>query len=238
MKSKQDLHEDWASNRSYCQRLAELAFPAKIWIRGVSYDKDQLSQELAATMACGDRSLMHLLARRFFMSPGSAAADAFRLQRLSRYARFSGQALHGGQSLRQAGLENPKLQHACGCLCALYAEQVASGAGDARAPGLGTGNWRGHLQIRGAARTDGRLLLWRRHSQRYLQPGDRQGLAQLGLLPHLDYLSSVSGGGYIHEFLAAWILASSARAGWRWRKSWCRRPSRAVRRARRSRSSG
>ena len=33
-----------------------------------------------------------------------------------------------------------------------------------------------------------------------------QGLAQLGLLPHVDYLSSVSGGGYIHEFLAAWIL--------------------------------
>jgi len=33
-----------------------------------------------------------------------------------------------------------------------------------------------------------------------------QGLAQLGLLPHIDYLSSVSGGGYIHEFLAGWIL--------------------------------
>jgi len=33
-----------------------------------------------------------------------------------------------------------------------------------------------------------------------------QGLAQLGLIPHIDYLSSVSGGGYIHEFLAAWIL--------------------------------
>jgi hypothetical protein len=33
-----------------------------------------------------------------------------------------------------------------------------------------------------------------------------QGLAQLGLLKWVDYLSSVSGGGYIHEFLAAWIL--------------------------------
>jgi hypothetical protein len=33
-----------------------------------------------------------------------------------------------------------------------------------------------------------------------------QGLAQVGLLPWIDYLSSVSGGGYIHEFLAAWIL--------------------------------
>jgi hypothetical protein len=36
--------------------------------------------------------------------------------------------------------------------------------------------------------------------------GVLQGMAQVGLLPHIDYLSSVSGGGYIHEFLAAWIL--------------------------------
>jgi hypothetical protein len=36
--------------------------------------------------------------------------------------------------------------------------------------------------------------------------GVMQGLAQLGLLPWVDYLSSVSGGGYIHEFLAGWIL--------------------------------
>jgi hypothetical protein len=36
--------------------------------------------------------------------------------------------------------------------------------------------------------------------------GVLQAIAQLGLLPHVDYLSSVSGGGYIHEFLAGWIL--------------------------------
>jgi hypothetical protein len=36
--------------------------------------------------------------------------------------------------------------------------------------------------------------------------GILQGLAELGLLPFIDYLSSVSGGGYIHQFLAAWIL--------------------------------
>jgi len=35
--------------------------------------------------------------------------------------------------------------------------------------------------------------------------GVLQGLARLGLLKNFDYLSSVSGGGYIHEFLAAWI---------------------------------
>ncbi|MGA7341209.1 MAG: hypothetical protein WBE72_01955 [Terracidiphilus sp.] len=44
--------------------------------------------------------------------------------------------------------------------------------------------------------------------------GVMQGLAQLGLLPCIDYLSSVSGGGYIHQFLAAWILRDrEGRAG-------------------------
>jgi hypothetical protein len=36
--------------------------------------------------------------------------------------------------------------------------------------------------------------------------GMLQGLAELGLLRFVDYLSTVSGGGYIHQFLAAWIL--------------------------------
>jgi Patatin-like phospholipase len=35
--------------------------------------------------------------------------------------------------------------------------------------------------------------------------GVLQGLAKLKLLSHFDYMSSVSGGGYIHEWLAAWI---------------------------------
>lgn len=35
--------------------------------------------------------------------------------------------------------------------------------------------------------------------------GILQGLAELGILHKFDYLSSVSGGGYIHEWLAAWI---------------------------------
>src|ERR1700722_17924992 len=35
--------------------------------------------------------------------------------------------------------------------------------------------------------------------------GVLQGLARVKLLSKFDYLSSVSGGGYIHQFLAAWI---------------------------------
>ena len=39
--------------------------------------------------------------------------------------------------------------------------------------------------------------------------GILQGLAELGLLGCFDYLSSVSGGGYIHQWLAAWISRRS-----------------------------
>jgi len=39
--------------------------------------------------------------------------------------------------------------------------------------------------------------------------GILQGLAELGLLRRFDYLSSVSGGGYIHQWLAAWIRRAS-----------------------------
>ncbi len=40
--------------------------------------------------------------------------------------------------------------------------------------------------------------------------GVMQALAQLGVLSRLDYLSSVSGGGYIHQFLAGWLLREPA----------------------------
>lgn len=39
--------------------------------------------------------------------------------------------------------------------------------------------------------------------------GVLQGLAELNLLRSFDYLSSVSGGGYIHQWLAAWISRES-----------------------------
>ena len=41
--------------------------------------------------------------------------------------------------------------------------------------------------------------------------GVLQGLARLDLLKNFDYLSSVSGGGYIHQFLAAWIKREEER---------------------------
>jgi hypothetical protein len=42
--------------------------------------------------------------------------------------------------------------------------------------------------------------------------GVLQGLAALGVLGEFDYLSSVSGGGYIHEWLAAWIKREDVRS--------------------------
>jgi hypothetical protein len=43
--------------------------------------------------------------------------------------------------------------------------------------------------------------------------GVLQGLAKLGILHKFDYLSSVSGGGYIHEWLAGWIRREEGNAG-------------------------
>ena len=40
--------------------------------------------------------------------------------------------------------------------------------------------------------------------------GVLQGLARIKLLSKFDYLSSVSGGGYIHQFLAAWIYRTGS----------------------------
>ena len=42
--------------------------------------------------------------------------------------------------------------------------------------------------------------------------GVLQGFAQMGLLPRIEYMSSVSGGGYIHEFLAGWILHNGSQS--------------------------
>ncbi|MEG9432296.1 hypothetical protein JAO32_08305 [Terriglobus sp. ADX1] len=41
--------------------------------------------------------------------------------------------------------------------------------------------------------------------------GILQGLAKLRKLSEIDYISSVSGGGYVHQFLAAWIKNESAK---------------------------
>lgn len=43
--------------------------------------------------------------------------------------------------------------------------------------------------------------------------GVLQGLAKLGILHKFDYLSSVSGGGYIHEWLASWIKREEEKTG-------------------------
>src|ERR1035441_1795164 len=43
--------------------------------------------------------------------------------------------------------------------------------------------------------------------------GILQGLAKLGILHKFDYLSSVSGGGYIHEWLAGWIKREEKNIG-------------------------
>jgi hypothetical protein len=42
--------------------------------------------------------------------------------------------------------------------------------------------------------------------------GVLQALSELNLLRHIDYLSTVSGGGYVHQWFAAWVLRSTGNA--------------------------
>ena len=48
-------------------------------------------------------------------------------------------------------------------------------------------------------------VLRRRHPQRTFNLGVLQGLAEFGLLKNFDYLSTVSGGGYIGSWFASWV---------------------------------
>ena len=70
------------------------------------------------------------------------------------------------------------------------------------------------------------VLLRRRHSQRHLQPGHPARTGRKARLDQVDYLSSVSGGGYIHSWLVAWLkrkttelkeqhVAEPERSAWR-----------------------
>ena len=55
--------------------------------------------------------------------------------------------------------------------------------------------------------------------------GVTQGLARLGLLQEFDYLSSVSGGGYIASWLRTWIYREGRQ---RCSRPWCNRRSNAT----------
>ncbi len=204
MKSTQELHEAWASNRSYCRRLSELTFPEKIWVRGTAFEPQQLRQELETAISRGDRSLLRLLARRFFLHPETISVNELIEKIFPETREFLGKSYTAG-TLYGKLLDSPKLQHAVAVTTHFtpskwLLEQEMQARPDCQTNGEDIYKSVGRRGLMGVCFSGGGIR------SATFNLGIAQGLAQLGLLPYVDYLSSVSGGGYIHQFLAAWIL--------------------------------
>jgi hypothetical protein len=98
--------------------------------------------------------------------------------------------------------EQPYLKHRRE-LCGLPADQTYGS--DHGEEGVDPYTWAAHNRVRGVCLSGGGIR------SATFNLGVLQGLARLDLLHRFDYLSSVSGGGYIHEFLAAWITREEQR---------------------------
>lgn len=188
----------------YCRRLVEIAFPVTIEIEGRSFHKDEFIKKLAEDsgflqrVASGgsEYSSVDELVEKYFPSKvdlGDVSYSEVELhtvlpshpklqQRLAARTSFTPSKWLVEQEMLAQGVWNGDT--ACGDIYRIAADRALTGVCFS-----GGG-------IRSATFNLGVL----------------QGLAQLGLLPHIDYLSSVSGGGYIHEFLAGWILQDGSQS--------------------------
>jgi len=97
---------------------------------------------------------------------------------------------------RSRGLRDPKQQHAI--------KTAHDESGDTPAEKQSTFQKAHDAQLIGLALSGGGIR------SATFNLGVLQGLAELGLLPIFDYLSMVSGGGYIGAWLAAWIMRAGS----------------------------
>jgi hypothetical protein len=213
-------------NVSYCKRLAELQFPDKVWIEGAPYTEETLAVELGR-----NAELLQRLVELCFLQDKKAANNADLLdasmaaqvvQKLFPKAlRFGGRIFEddpaektdgktGKEKLFEALIKDPKLQQFVAAR--RYYMPSKWLVEQERIARKGSDEWCGDIYeevaregLTGVCFSGGGIR------SATFNLGVVQGLAQLGMLPHIDYLSSVSGGGYIHEFLAGWILRNGNR---------------------------
>lgn len=204
------------SNDAYCKRLAELVFPRTARIDGHAYDEAQLWARVA-----GDTELRKQLARRFFLGRSWTTEQVVRAA-FPLKVTFQGKSyfraaqkdlpvsLRGNVADCGVFLEDLKKDHKLQQLAAVQTHFVPSKwllEQEMTARGIWDGSKAEDVYTTVARKgLTGVCFSGGGIRSATFNLGVIQGLAQLGLLPHVDYLSSVSGGGYIHEFLAAWIL--------------------------------
>ena len=182
------------------EELADLAFVPRVTIEGDEYTRAELHAELAH-----NHKLKLRLEKRYHHNGHKWNVDG-----LTSVA-FMPKITIGAEEYTKVGLaqelpENPKLQQQVGA----RVHYVPS-------------KWLLEQEMESCGRwsaTSGEDIYWTVANERLtgvcfsgggirsatFNLGVMQGLAQIGMLPWIDYLSSVSGGGYIHEFMAAWIL--------------------------------
>ena len=189
------------SNDTYCQRLVELAFPDIARVRGKLYNEAELRTELQAHPV-----LIKHLAWRYFLGSKGVTVDAVVAAVFPKALTFLGKT-YSRVELSEKLPHNPKLQQVVAVLThftpskwLLEQELLARGVWDNKKGADDVYKTAAEKGLAGVCFSGGGIR------SATFNLGVIQGLAQLGLLPSVDYLSSVSGGGYIHEFLAAWIL--------------------------------
>ena len=206
------------SNRLYCARLAQLEFPDRVWIEGVQYTELQLKAALEA-----HEDLLDRLVDLCFLkgdAPGSTheAEKAWNVSQVllrifSKELTFGNKTFIKGsteekKNLYKGLLKDPKLQQFVAARryympskWLVEQERIARVGQD----------WEDDIYtavakegLTGVCFSGGGIR------SATFNLGVIQGLAQMGMLPCIHYLSSVSGGGYVHEFLAGWILRNGS----------------------------
>ena len=190
----------------YCERLVEVAFPEKVEIEKRVFDKEELGLALDT-----DADLRRKVADGYHGDPKSTTETL--LDKVFPMKVQIGDATYTKKKLRESLPDDPKLQQRTAAKTYLVpskwlveremrARRIWSGdAADGDVYKLAAEKGLTGVCFSGGGIRSATFNL-----------GVLQGLAQLKLLPQIDYLSSVSGGGYIHEFLAGWILRNGNRS--------------------------
>ena len=191
----------------YCNRLVEVAFPTTVEIEGRLFDRDELRRALD-----NDRALMQRVALRH-----SIHREVLQSEELIDTV-FPAQMEIGDRHYSKEDLltylpSNPKLQQRLAARIyfppskwLVEQEMLASGVWSGNPAAGDIYKIVAGRQLTGVCLSGGGIR------SATFNLGVLQGFAQLGLLPNIDYISSVSGGGYIHEFLAGWILRNGSKS--------------------------
>lgn len=191
----------------YCRRLVEVAFPAAVEVEGRFFHRDELRKALEE-----DREFLQKVATRDLKDSEFSSVNEL-LQKVFPSRVELGDRYYSKEDLRTVLPSNPKLQHRLAARTYFTPSKWL-----VEQEMLARGVWSGDPScgdiyrivadrgLTGVSFSGGGIR------SATFNLGVLQGLAQLGLLPHVDYLSSVSGGGYIHEFLAGWILQDGSQA--------------------------